>query len=126
MGHQRLGNIVAGVTAVLIIVTACLHTAALGQINQPAQTTSADVRPLLTLLWITFGLELAIVGSSWGIVARDARGGGRLILIAASLCPLSAAALQVVYLGFIPPTAILALHCHDGFRFVGVERTSSR
>jgi len=54
-----------------------------------------------------FSFDLAVIGLMVGVLALRPSGGRRSLLAIAALCPLSAAALQLRFIGFIPPTGIL-------------------
>jgi hypothetical protein len=110
MNRQRLGNVLIYATAALLIVSGGLHTSAFGLINAMAQSASpADARVLLPMLWIAFGVNLMVAGAIVALVALENSNGGRYVLFAASLCPLSGAVLQVAYVGFSAQVALLLL-----------------
>ena len=82
---------------------------ALGQISKLAAATTGDAGTLLPMLWVAFGVTLAVAALIVGLVAWRLARGDQWILAATALLPLSAAALQVTYIGYIPPTALLLL-----------------
>ena len=53
---------------------------------------------LAPLLWITFSTDLVALGLVAAVVARRPSPTGRLVLLAVTIPPLSAAALQVSYI----------------------------
>ena len=109
MTRSRIASLVLYATAVCLVATGVLHLSGFGQINALAQATTADVRALLPLLWISFGVDLIATGAIVALVGLENSNGGRYVLFAAALCPWGAAVLQVIYLGFIGPTAVLVL-----------------
>jgi hypothetical protein len=54
-----------------------------------------------------FSLDLLILGLIVAVVASRPTAPGRMILVIAALSPLAAAGLQLRFIGFVPPTAIL-------------------
>ena len=108
MNRQRIANIVLYAAAVLLVATGALHLTAFGAINTLAQA-SADVKPLLPLLWVGVGVDLIATGIIVALVGLENSNGGRYVLFAAAMCPWAAALLQIIYLGFVGPTAMLLL-----------------
>jgi len=110
MQRHKLSNLLIYVTAGLMALTGLLHLSGYSGVNAAAQATgSADVQQLLPLLWLVVGVDLVVTGLIVALVAFENSNGGRLVLFAAAISPIAAAGLQVVYLGFIPPTALLLL-----------------
>jgi hypothetical protein len=109
MTAERLAKAFGGISAVALAATAVLHTMALGQISKLAEATPGDAGTLLPMLWLMFGANLSLGALVVGLVAWRMRPGDQWTLAAVALVPLSAAALQVVYIGFITPTALLLL-----------------
>lgn len=110
MNRQRLGNLLIYGTAGLLVITGAIHLSAFGQINAMAQSaTPADVHAVLPPLWLAVGVDMLATGLIVALVALENSNGGRYVLFAAAISPTAAAVLQMVFLGFIPPTAILLL-----------------
>jgi hypothetical protein len=110
MNRQRLGNLLIYGTAGLLIVTGGMHLSVFGHINGIAQSaTPADVQALMPPLWLAIGVDLIATGIIVALVGLENSNGGRYVLFAAAICPWGVAVLQLIYLGFIPPTAILLL-----------------
>jgi hypothetical protein len=65
------------------------------------------MKELMPTLWLMFSFDLVVLGLIIGAVALRPIGWSWQIVALAALCPLGAAALQLLYIGFIPPTAIL-------------------
>ena len=69
----------------------------------------ADIRPLLAGLWVATGVSL-MLAATLVVAVRPLRSyRRRAILFIAALTPLSIAVVQIIYVGFIPPTALLLL-----------------
>jgi hypothetical protein len=58
-------------------------------------------------LWLIFSVDLAVLGMIVGVLAFRKNDLARPILLIAAACPLAAAGLQIRFIGFIPPTALL-------------------
>ena len=106
MTKERLASLTASIGAGLVFATAGFHFSAYGSV---IAQTPADIRPLMAALWVAGGVSLilsallVVAVTPMFIVRR------RALLAIAALTPLSIAILQVVYLGFLPPTALLFL-----------------
>jgi hypothetical protein len=88
----------------LLFATASLHFRAYGSV---VNATPAEAQPLVGAAWVAGGVSLivsallAIAATPLFMIRR------RALLWISALTPLSIAALQLWYLGFIPPTALL-------------------
>ena len=106
MTKDRIATVTASVGAGLLFATAAFHMSAYSSV---LAQTSTDLRPLVAALWVAGGASLfisallAITAAPLFIVRR------RALLVIAALTPLSIAAVQIAYLGFLPPTALLVL-----------------
>lgn len=107
MNRHRAGRILASVAACVSWATAAFHTTGLRSIETLAQQASPALRTAVPALWLAFGIDLAVIGLIVAAVAARPDRSGPLILAFAALGPLSGATLQIVYLGFVPPTALL-------------------
>lgn len=107
MTRTRLGSILAGIAAAGFLGTAWLHSTGYDSVTELAAAGPDDLQALMPALWLVFSLDLAILGLIVAIVAWRPTGSVRLILLVAALGPIGAAALQLRFLGFVPPTAIL-------------------
>jgi hypothetical protein len=111
MDRSKIANLLIGATAVMLVVTGVLHSAAYGQVSRMAGSVgSADVQALLPLLWTVFGIDLIGLGVVVAVVGLENSNGGRWVLFASAICPIGAAIGQMVFLGFEPPTALLLLN----------------
>jgi len=106
MTKERLASLTASIGAGLLFATAGFHLSAYGSVTAEAPV---DLRPLMAALWIAGGVSLilsallVVAATPMFIVRR------RALLAISALTPLSIALLQVVYLGFLAPTALLLL-----------------
>lgn len=107
MTRQTAGSIIAGIAAVGFLATAGLHATGYSMVADLAKQAPAEFRALAPALWLAFSFDLAIVGLIIGVVALRPSGVGRVVLLIAGMCPIGAAGLQLIFLGFIPPTALL-------------------
>jgi len=104
MSKERVATVTAAIGAGLLFATAGVHLSAYSSV---VAQTPTDVRPLMSALWIAGGASLiiaallAVAATPLFIVRR------RAILAIAALTPVSIAAVQIAYLGFLPPTALL-------------------
>lgn len=106
MTQERLATLSASVGAALVFGTAWYHLSGYGSVVARAPT---ELQPLIGVLWLSGGISLilsallAVAATPLFLVRR------RAILAIAALTPLSIAALQIVYLGFLAATALLLL-----------------
>jgi hypothetical protein len=106
MTKERVATVTAAIGAGLLFATAGVHLSAYSSV---VSQTPSDIRPLMSALWVAGGVSLiisallAVVATPLFIVRR------RALLAIAALTPISIAAVQIAYLGFLPPTALLAL-----------------
>lgn len=107
MTRRRSGSILAAVASAGYIATAALHGTGYGWVADLALQAPAELRTLAPALWLSFAFDLVVVGLIVGVVALRPSPTGRLVLAIAAACPLAGAALQLRFLGFIPPTGIL-------------------
>jgi hypothetical protein len=104
MTKERAATVTAIVGAGLLFVTSGLHLSAYGAVTS---RTPTNVRGLMSALWVAGGVSLIIAAllvvavTPLFIVRR------RALLGIAALIPVSIAAVQIAYLGFLPPTALL-------------------
>ncbi len=124
MTSPKTASLLAWIAAILYIITAVWHQSGLSSITALAATGPAGLQPLVPALWVAFGVSLVLLALIIMACARSTSPDRRAILALAALGPLSGAVLQIVYLGFIPPTALLLLDTAVGFAAaVAVPRT---
>ena len=107
MTRQTSGSIIAGIAAVGFLATAGLHATGYKMISSLAKQAPEALQAFAPALWLAISLDLVILGLIVGVVAFRPNGVGRVILIIAAMCPIGVAGLQLIFLGFIPPTALL-------------------
>lgn len=94
------------------LATAALHLTGYGSVAELAGDVPSGLGPLIPGLWLMFSLDLAVLGLIVAVVAWHRPQASRWILVIAGLQPLGAASVQLRYIGFVPPTALLlALAC---------------
>ena len=107
MTRRGIGTGLTAAAAVAFVATAAIHATGYDSVTALAAEGPADLATLVPALWLAFSVDLAVIGLMLGVVALRVAAGARLILVLAALCPLGAAGLQMRFLGFIAPTAIL-------------------
>ncbi len=107
MTRRRLAEICAYVSAATLVGTAAWHQSAYTSVTTLAAGSSAALGPLVAVLWTFVGLALVLTAALVLVVARVGVPNRAFVLSIAALSPISGAALQLVHLGFIPPTALL-------------------
>lgn len=105
--RHAMGRVLAGLAALVYIATAWLHSTGFDAVTRLAREGPSDLAALMPALWLVFSLDLVVVGLVIAVVTWRPSGAGRLVVAIAALCPLGAAGLQLRFLGFIPPTAVL-------------------
>jgi hypothetical protein len=106
MTKQRVASVTAAIGAGLLFATAGFHFSGYSSV---VGQTPTDLRALMAAVWVAGGASLiisallAIAATPLFIVRR------RALLAIAALTPISIAAVQIGYLGFLLPTALLLL-----------------
>ncbi len=108
MTRQRLGAALTGVAAVGFFATAAFHTTGYSSVVNAAALAPERVRVLLPMLWLAITFDFAVMGLIVAVVAFRPEGPARSILPVVAICPFAAAGLQIRFVGFILPTAILS------------------
>ncbi len=106
MTRERIATLTASIGAGLLFATAGLHFSVYGWI---VTQTPTDLQSLVSSLWVAVGASLIISGLLTIAVTPLFVVRRRALLGIAALTPLSIALLQIVYLGFMSPTALLLL-----------------
>lgn len=107
MTRRSVGRGIAGVAAAGFLATAWLHSTGYDSVTELAGTGPPDLEMLMPALWLSFSFDLVVVGLIVAAIAWRPSAAGRAVLAIAALAPLAAAGLQLRFIGFIPPTAIL-------------------
>jgi hypothetical protein len=107
MIRRQVGSVITAVAAIGFLATAAYHSSGYSSVVRMAAEAPERVRSLLPMLWLGISFDFTIVGLIVAVVALRPRGPARIILAVAAICPFAAAGLQLRFIGFIPPTAIL-------------------
>ena len=107
MKRGQVGRIVAGISALGFFGTAALHSTGYPSITRLATGVPGMFGAAMPALWLAFSIDLTVVGVVVALVAIRPGPAARLILGVAAACPLGAAGLQIRFIGFVTPTAIL-------------------
>jgi hypothetical protein len=105
--RARVARASAGLAALGFLGTAALHATGYGSIVRAASGVPGMVGRLMPALWLVVSVDLTVLGAIVGVLALRPLGPARPILAIVAVCPLAAAALQLRFIGFIPPTALL-------------------
>lgn len=105
--RMRLGSILSTASAVGFLATAGLHGTGYAAVTSVARQGPEDLHALVPMLWVAFSADLVVIGVIVLVVSWWRSAASSLVLTAAGFMPAIAASLQIVYLGFVPPTAIL-------------------
>jgi len=107
MKRERVARYLTGLACLGFLGTAALHSTGYGSVVRQAKDVPGIMGDVMPALWLAFSLDLTVIGAIVGVVALRPRDVARPILVIAALCPLSAAGLQLRFIGFVPPTGIL-------------------
>ena len=106
MTKQQVASVTAAIGAGLLFGTAGFH---LSVYSSVVGQTPTDVRPLMAAAWVAIGASLIISALLAIAVTPLFTVRRRALLAIAALTPISIAAVQIAYLGFLLPTALLVL-----------------
>ncbi len=107
MRLEVVGRALAGVSCLGFLGTAALHGTGYRSVARAATQIEGVLGAAVPALWLMFSLDLLVLGLVAGTVAARPGRSARPILAFAALCPLGAAALQIRFIGFVAPTAVL-------------------
>ena len=107
MTRPRLATIVSRASALGFFLVAALHGSAYGRIMVMAAPAPETLRRVVSVLWLSGSADLVAFGLVVAAMVRGPEAVGALVIALCALCPLAVAGLQVVFLGFVPPTAML-------------------
>jgi hypothetical protein len=109
MTDSTSGRRVLIVAAVLMTLTTLAHSLGILAVGPMFASTTAEQRAIVTMLWFGGAFDFGLVAAAaWLVVARRLDGSPMLLAVLAAQ-PLGIAILQVVFLGFSAPTAMLLL-----------------
>jgi hypothetical protein len=106
MTKERVAAVTAAIGAGLLFATAGFH---LSRYSSVQAQTPEDLRPVMSGLWVAIGASLIIAGLLAVAATPLFMVRRRALLAIAALIPVSIAVVQIAYLGFLPPTALLAV-----------------
>ena len=106
MTKQQVASVTAAIGAGLLFATAGFH---LSVYSSVVGQTPTDLRPLMAAAWVAGGASLIISALLAIAVTPLFTVRRRALLAIAALTPISIAAVQIGYLGFLLPTALLLL-----------------
>ncbi|KPK55692.1 MAG: hypothetical protein AMS21_13370 [Gemmatimonas sp. SG8_38_2] len=89
------------------VTTARIHSTGFDSVTRLARGGPANLTGLMLALWLAFSLDLIVMGLVIAAAAWRPDRLGRIVVGIAALCPFGAAGLQLRFIGFVPPTAIL-------------------
>ena len=107
MTRPRLAATVSWASACGFFVVAALHGSAYGRIMVMAEPAPETIRRVVSVLWLSGSADLVALGLVVAAMAHSSGAVGALVIALAALCPLAVAGRHVVFLGFLPPTAML-------------------
>ena len=107
MTRNRVARLLTGLAGLGFVGTAALHSTGYDSIVRLAKDVPGVMGEVMPALWLAFSFDLTVLGLIVGILAIRPAQVARPILVVAALCPFGAAGLQLQYIGFVPPTAIL-------------------
>ena len=107
MTRHKFARGLTGLSAAGFFIAAMLHTSGYQSVTLLAQQGPGGLGGLVSALWLAFSAGMITLGLIVALLAREPVGGARAILILAACFPLVTAMLQLRFLGFIPPVAIL-------------------
>lgn len=103
----RLARWLTSVAALGFGGTAALHATGYDWVTRESVRVAGFLGRVLPALWLAFSVDMVLLGLILAVVALRPSRTARPIILIAALCPLSAAALQLCFVGFIPPTGVL-------------------
>ena len=107
MTRHRRARLLTGLSALGFLGTAWLHSTGYDSVVRVASDVPGMMGQIMPGLWLIFSFDLTTLGLILGVLALRPAEVARPILVIAALCPLAAAGLQVRFIGFVPPTALL-------------------
>ena len=107
MTREKVGSILTRIVAASFVATAALHGMGYSRIIRLAEQGPTALQGRAAALWLAFSLGMVVLGLIIGVIAVRPVAIGRLVLVIAASFPIGTAVLQLWFLGFIPPTALL-------------------
>ena len=100
-------RLLAGLSSLGFLGTALVHSSGYASIARLAHDVPGPMGRLMPGLWLIFSMDLTVLGLILAAVVLRPGDAARPVLVIAALCPLAAAGLQLWFIGFVPPTALL-------------------
>ena len=107
MTRLQIGRWLTWATSLAFLATAALHGSGYRSMVSLSRDLPGTLGKLVPMLWLVFSSDLVILGLIIGVVAMRPSRTARPVLALAALCPLVVAAMQLLSIGFVPPTALL-------------------
>ena len=108
MTRHRIAQVLAGVSAFGFFLAAGLHTAGYRQVVLQAEQGFSGLGSLVAALWLAFDAAMVVLGGIVTVVALGRVARARWVLTLAGSFPFVTVLLQLHFLGFTRPTAILS------------------
>ncbi len=108
MTRHQTARVLAGVAGFGFFLEAGLHLYEYRQVVRQAQGVLSGLLPLVSALWLAFAAAMLVLGSMVTVVALGRVAAARWILELAGCLPVVTVILQLHFLGFTRPTAILS------------------
>jgi hypothetical protein len=107
MTRRQAASVITIVASIGFLGTAAFHSSGYASIVRLAAQAPERVRALLPMLWLGIAFDFSVLGLIVGVMGLRQVGPVRVVLALAAICPFAAAGLQICFIGFILPTAIL-------------------
>jgi len=107
MTRFRSARCLTGLASFGFLSTAALHSTGYDSIVDLSRDVPGAMGAVMPALWLVFSSDLAVLGLIVGVLAIRPTDVARPVLTIAACCPLVAAGLQLRFIGFVPPTALL-------------------
>ena len=122
---SRLARWLSRATGIGLLLIGIIHGLGYLKVSPLAGSISDDFREILRVLWLSFAVHYFALGGMVLIGAGGRRGSWGLLALAAA-APLLDGLLQISFLGFIPPTAILLVVAAIGLAAAFLSRAIDR
>jgi hypothetical protein len=121
---SRFARVLRLATGIGLLAVAILHGLGYFKVS-PLARGFGHFEGLFRDLWLSFAMHYLLLGCIVLLAAGRDSTGTRVLLGLAALVPLADALLQMVYVGFIPPTGILLGVAAIGLGAASQSRSSS-
>lgn len=107
MMRRQVGSAITAIAAFGFWATAVYHGTGYSSVVRASTQAPEMLRAVLPILWLSFAFDLVVLGLIVAVLAFRPSGPARIILVVVAIYPLAAAGLQIRFIGFILPTALL-------------------